>query len=100
MGESGSAEREDVTNKTATVNVGSKRVVFQAIATKPNPFKSEWLFNGKKALPHALDSTGQLLTFITILKSKEQDGNYTILLGGYTASFTLNISGKVFKTPV
>lgn len=95
----GSDEREDVTNKTATVKMGAKNVVFQAITTAPNPFENidfEWTFtgtNGMTALPHAVKN-GQLLTFNTILRSKEQEGNYTILFGNFSASFTLDISGK------
>lgn len=96
-GVSGSNEREDVTNKTVTVEFGSKNVVFEAVTIGSklfNEYEVEWSFsgtNGKTELPHALSENGQLITFSTILKSKEQEGNYTIKFGNFSASFALGI---------
>lgn len=87
----------DVTNKTVILSIQSTNIKFRAMSSTPNPFlnkmEPEWIFSKTGTLPHAVQQSSYMLTFDSILRSREQEGTYTITFGNYTASFTLHTRG-------
>ena len=93
--ESDGGVSKDITNATVTVLQEAKNHVITAISTPPNPFpdvEPTWTFRDE--LPFGVEANGFQLTFTTILKSQEQEGNYSITFGNYSASFQLETRGK------
>lgn len=89
-------EGVDVTDKVVEVAAGSTNIKFTAKSSKPNPFEGtepQWSFSEGAELPFAVEQSEFCLTFTSILKSKEQRGNYSISIGNFTTSFQLNTKG-------
>lgn len=96
----GEEGEQDVTNTSITVSFESRNVKFQAITSTPNPFPDlvpEWYFEGKKELPHGLQQRGLELSFMTIFRSNEQIGTYSITVGNFSAFFQLLARGEYYK---
>ncbi len=84
---------QDVTNSSVTLAKGSNGIVVDVIPTPKNMFDDSqirWDFMGKndrRSLPAGLMVEKLKLTFNTILNTEEQEGNYTITFGKFSASF-------------
>ena len=92
----------DITNGSLSLPAKARNVWMIAASSHPDPFEDAtamWFFNNDVLLemehPHGVEIHGRnrSLKFIKILVSKEQAGNYTIKIGGYSVSFHL-IVGK------
>ena len=95
IGDYTNMERTDITNQTLSLPAGTEKV-WIINSSHPDPLKDiipEWFFENdvlrEREHPHGVEKHEHGLKFLSILKSKEQEGNYTIRIGGYSVSFRL-----------
>lgn len=105
MRQNGDEEATTVTNQVVELAIGSSNIEFTAVSSTPNPFKDTkpvWTFNEKdgESLPFAIEvsQSGYSLTFNSILRTMEQNGNYSIKLGNYTTRFQLHVLEGTLNT--
>lgn len=87
--------REDVTGTLVTVSLEAMGIKFELVSSTPNPFPDlapEWVFK-EGGLPHGVNQVGLNLEFDSILRSKEQEGTYTITFGNHSTYFQLLTQG-------
>lgn len=100
-------ERMDITNRTLSLPAGTEKVWIITGSSHPDPLKDSipvWFFNDdvlrEMEYPHGVEQHQQRLKFPRILKSKEQEGNYTIMIGGYSVSFRLAVGKQPVPIPL
>lgn len=91
-------ERMDITNRTLSLPAGTEKVWIITGSSHPDPLEDNipvWFFDDdvlrEMEYPHGVEQHQHRLKFSRILKSKEQEGNYTIRIGGYSVSFRLAV---------
>ena len=90
----------DITNRSLPLPADSRNVWIITESSHPDPLTDAvpvWFFNSEVVremdYPHGVELHEHKLKFPRILESKEQEGNYTIKIGGYSVSFRL-VVGK------
>lgn len=94
-------ESMDITNQTLSLPADTRNVWIITGSSHPDPLQDSipvWFFNNdvlrEMEYPHGVEQHQHKLKFPRILESKEQEGNYTIRIGGYSVSFHLAV-GKL-----
>ena len=101
IGDDTNVERTDITNQTLSLPANTEKVWIINGSSHPDPLKDiipEWFFENDvlhEDHPHGVEEHQHGLKFLSILESKEQEGNYTIRIGGYSVSFRLVIGKQL-----
>ena len=91
--------RHDITNSTVTVFMEAVDHMIEVVSMPTNIFPGvspKWTFNDEEQLPYKVEveEDGFKLKFSFVFSSKRQEGNYTIRLGNFSASFKLETIRK------